>query len=363
MSAPKTHDPLVVNTKGGVVWTLRAVSEDGKGWYAPEAVCSCPRFLLTPLSELAALGITGSADVLPVPVGPEPQPLSAERLAEAGERGAHLYEFGGDATADEWNRLAGDDVPALVTEIRRLTAQRDRRRARLVALQNDVLNMRGVLSPNGEERKVPMPLGDALTPAVEWLVNRVAELEAERHSTNEALSEAAEALRADRDRIAELERPAIERHRREVRESYRWLASHAGEDCDFEGEAVVRQQLAEREAVWAREDELAREFAADPLAVAPWVPGPSVEASADRLTRFFAPTQALREDEAAEAPGPQVLTEAEMAAMWDAVDEATPGHIFKYEYQRIVRAALGAIGIPLAGDDEDDKGDTAEAGA
>jgi len=34
---------------------------------------------------------------------------------------------------------------------------------------------------------------------------RVAELEAERHTTNEALSDAAEALRANRDRIAELE--------------------------------------------------------------------------------------------------------------------------------------------------------------
>ncbi|MGW2985425.1 hypothetical protein [Streptomyces goshikiensis] len=34
---------------------------------------------------------------------------------------------------------------------------------------------------------------------------RVPELEAERHSTNEALSDAAEQLRADRDRIAELE--------------------------------------------------------------------------------------------------------------------------------------------------------------
>ncbi|NUS78439.1 MAG: hypothetical protein HOV70_19880 [Streptomyces sp.] len=34
---------------------------------------------------------------------------------------------------------------------------------------------------------------------------RVAELETERHVTNEALSEAAEALRSDRDRIAKLE--------------------------------------------------------------------------------------------------------------------------------------------------------------
>ncbi|MFG6300178.1 hypothetical protein [Streptomyces rochei] len=37
---------------------------------------------------------------------------------------------------------------------------------------------------------------------------RIAELEAERHTTNEALSDAAEQLRRDRDRIAELEHPS-----------------------------------------------------------------------------------------------------------------------------------------------------------
>ncbi|MBR8638693.1 hypothetical protein KEF29_03610 [Streptomyces tuirus] len=37
---------------------------------------------------------------------------------------------------------------------------------------------------------------------------RIAELEAERHTTNEALTDAAEALRANRDRIAELEKAA-----------------------------------------------------------------------------------------------------------------------------------------------------------
>lgn len=43
------------------------------------------------------------------------------------------------------------------------------------------------------------------------LRERIAELEAERHSTNESLSEAAERLRVDRDRIAELEkRPTID---------------------------------------------------------------------------------------------------------------------------------------------------------
>jgi hypothetical protein len=65
----------------------------------------------------------------------------------------------------------------LRARVAELEAQQERRRVRLVALQNDALNMRGTLSPNGEQRKVPMPLGETLTPAVEWLVNRVAELE------------------------------------------------------------------------------------------------------------------------------------------------------------------------------------------
>ncbi|MFE7360700.1 HlyD family secretion protein [[Kitasatospora] papulosa] len=65
----------------------------------------------------------------------------------------------------------------LRAQVVELEAQRDRRRARLVALQNDALSMRGSLSPNGEASKVPFELGPTLTPAVDWLINRVAELE------------------------------------------------------------------------------------------------------------------------------------------------------------------------------------------
>jgi chromosome segregation ATPase len=65
---------------------------------------------------------------------------------------------------------------------------------------------------------------------------RVAELEAERHITNEALSEAAEALRANRDRIAGLEQRIeaeslsfLERAARETsparRQAWRMLAA------------------------------------------------------------------------------------------------------------------------------------------
>jgi hypothetical protein len=50
--------------------------------------------------------------------------------------------------------------------------------AELVALRNDALNMRGALSPNGFPRRVPMPLGKDLAPVIEWLLDRVDELEA-----------------------------------------------------------------------------------------------------------------------------------------------------------------------------------------
>lgn len=67
----------------------------------------------------------------------------------------------------------------LRAQVAELEEQRDRRRVRLVALQNDALNMRGSLSPSGEASRVPFELGETLTPAVDWLIARVAELEAE----------------------------------------------------------------------------------------------------------------------------------------------------------------------------------------
>ncbi|TXL91631.1 hypothetical protein [Streptomyces sp. IB2014 016-6] len=69
------------------------------------------------------------------------------------------------------------EVATLMGTVAELEAQRERRRGRLIALQNDAANLRGALSPNGLPRRVPMELGETLTPAVEWLINRVAELE------------------------------------------------------------------------------------------------------------------------------------------------------------------------------------------
>jgi hypothetical protein len=73
VSAPSSPAPRVVNTKDGVCWTRRTVTESGLALYAPEGACSCPEFVMATLAELAEHGIAGVADVLPVPAGPEPQ--------------------------------------------------------------------------------------------------------------------------------------------------------------------------------------------------------------------------------------------------------------------------------------------------
>ncbi|MFI9618130.1 hypothetical protein ACIG8S_04345 [[Kitasatospora] papulosa] len=92
----------------------------------------------------------------------------------------NLTSYMGERAAPVLKRLldAETENARLRAQAAQLEAQRERRRVRLVALQNDALSMRGSLSPNGEASKVPFELGETLTPAVDWLINRVAELEA-----------------------------------------------------------------------------------------------------------------------------------------------------------------------------------------
>lgn len=151
-----THDPRFVNTMNGACWERRAVTSLGRGLYAAAGSCKCPEFLLVPLSELAELGITGSADALPMPVVPEPQALSETRLAEIEARAAaatagpwctdswEIYqgteyvpgisfwigetcrdtsELGQDRADAAFVAAARSDVPALVAEVRRQAAQ------------------------------------------------------------------------------------------------------------------------------------------------------------------------------------------------------------------------------------------------
>jgi hypothetical protein len=74
VSAPNTHDPLVVNTQDGCCWTRRAVTRAGRGLYALESVKGdVPELVLATLAELAEHGLTSMADVLPMPAGNQPQ--------------------------------------------------------------------------------------------------------------------------------------------------------------------------------------------------------------------------------------------------------------------------------------------------
>lgn len=105
---------------------------------------------------------------------------AAEQLRVDRDRIAEL-----EAEREKLVRWHGEDGKT----INRLVARVERRQAELVAFRNDALSMRGALAPADGDRKVPFPLGETLAPAVDWLVARVAELEA---------------------RLAEYERPADE---------------------------------------------------------------------------------------------------------------------------------------------------------
>ncbi|MEU8473704.1 hypothetical protein [Streptomyces hygroscopicus] len=69
-----------------------------------------------------------------------------------------------------------------------LEEQIERRRMRLVKAETDLLEMRGLLSPNGRPRRIPpeVEIHERVTPAVEWLLARVAELE--QHAAESRMS-------------------------------------------------------------------------------------------------------------------------------------------------------------------------------
>jgi hypothetical protein len=77
--------PLVVNTRDGACWTRRTVTSGGIALYALADVCKCPEFVMATLAELAERGIVGSADALPMPVGPEPQAQDTTERAKVAE--------------------------------------------------------------------------------------------------------------------------------------------------------------------------------------------------------------------------------------------------------------------------------------
>ncbi|MGW5175841.1 hypothetical protein ACWERY_15950 [Streptomyces sp. NPDC004082] len=163
--------PMVVNLKDGSVWTRRGALRAGEALYALAGVCDCPEFVMATQAELAECGIAGTAEVLPVPVStdPKPQPMTPERLVAVAALAAA-------ATPGPWwtETLAEHDGSTSVG-----------------------------IDAGGDNWVVPCQDLDAADAEfiahartdVPALLARVAELEKERHSTNEALSKAMEALR------------------------------------------------------------------------------------------------------------------------------------------------------------------------
>lgn len=221
--------PLVVNTADGTVWTRRGELRGGESLYAPEGVCSCPPFVMATLAELAEHGIAGSADALPVPVGPQPSDREKERAAIA--------------------ELIGEAKPASDGLLVRLgESVRDRREHEHPTWED--LFCLNLTSWAGER------MGSVLRRLLDAEA-RVEQLLAERHSTNEALSDTAVTLheretapltvyRASHDSIVMglyTTREAAQQHceakvrQEEPKGSIRgmsWVADGIGPDAEYE---------------------------------------------------------------------------------------------------------------------------------
>ncbi|MGW5387148.1 hypothetical protein [Nocardia sp. NPDC003963] len=75
----------------------------------------------------------------------------------------------------KWRTVAEQQA----ARIAELELRSEKRRIRLALAEQNLLDVRGVLSPQGYPRRVPasVDLSRSVVPAVEWLVSRVAELE------------------------------------------------------------------------------------------------------------------------------------------------------------------------------------------
>lgn len=107
--------PLVVNTADGTVWTRREATRDGLALYAPEKCAGCPEFVMATYAELEGHGVAGSADVLPVPVGPKSElALPWAHVMPDGDLGGFLDDLV-SAALNRWRTDPGGPVPDRVT--------------------------------------------------------------------------------------------------------------------------------------------------------------------------------------------------------------------------------------------------------
>jgi hypothetical protein len=275
--------PLVINLRDGSVWQRRAVSPEGVALYALAGSCQCPEFLMATEAELAALGIAGSADVLPMPVGQEPRTLDRVEDELTGVS-LSLYE---------------EELESARLRLALQSAQRGRRelRADCQSAEESRLRWRTACIEAERER--------------DGLRSQVAALLAERHSTNEALDDAAKALRAQRDRIAELEQLVAAATEFRVWEPgyglYVRRSPGATGFAILEARRTSQGRRAWTTSGWSYSAVLAgeelfcwpdaRSAVAEARRVLPGavVREDGADRSVDRLTALLAPSQALRE--------------------------------------------------------------------
>src|SRR5690606_35607152 len=158
--------------------------------------------------------------------------------------------------------LAGvlDEAERLRARVAELEAQRERRRVRLVACEADLGEMRGLLSPNGFPRRIPpeVAIHERVAPAVEWLLNRVSELEA---------------------RLAEYERPVdedpIAYALTETAPLTVFRASH---------DSIVMGLYTTREAARAHCETVLRREIGDTAGDLGWIPDDGSDGSAEELS-------------------------------------------------------------------------------
>lgn len=123
--------------------------------------------------------------------------LRAWLAVDENQDALNVAWFEDRARRDPVSRSLMADKKRLTARVAELEERIERRRMRMVRADADLQEMRGLLSPNGFPRRVPpeVEIHERVAPAVEWLLARVAELEAERHETNKWLEDAAKALR------------------------------------------------------------------------------------------------------------------------------------------------------------------------
>lgn len=193
----------------------------GVALYALAGSCNCPEYLMASESELAAQGIAGTADVLPMPVGPEPLALSVERLNEITARAEAATA--GPWCTDSWEIYQGTEYQPGISQWIGETC-------------------RGTSSP--EQDRADAEFVAAARADVPALVAEVRRLLAERHSTNESLDEAIQALREKEQREAVV--AGFVAARAEYITALRNCHGDNTSDYDrWQGHAAARRQLAE----------------------------------------------------------------------------------------------------------------------